>query len=154
MHRSKILFYLLSLLGCRSYILNATGGSFPLSVYLEATFSYQFVASDELSYFGEGSTTGKCNIMGYWHSGNTDLTYPPPPKSVIARDTLICTDKCTLAACGNTSLRFDNKIRHPLADFVGSDSLLKSTDYKYFPDLQMFPAVRALNLIKHSAGLI
>ena len=138
--RVFLFLYVCQALECAK--LNSTGGSFPTSVYQEAAFADQFISSNVLSYFGEGSGVGKCNIMGYWNTGNTDLTYPPPSVAVRTRDTLICTDKCTLAACGNTSLRFDRLTRHPLIDFAGSDGLLGANDYKFFPDLQMFPAVR------------
>ena len=128
------------------YYLNATGGTFPNSVYQEATFAYQFVESqDVVTYFPLGSGTGKCNIMGYWQTANTNSYLTAATK---ARDTLICTDKCITPAsikiCGNNSLvhpRFDKAARHPLVHFAASDSVLGSADYAAFPDLQMFPAV-------------
>jgi len=126
--------------------LNATGGTFPNQVYQEATFSYQFTNfEDVVTYFPLGSTTGKCNIMGYWQTANSNSFLSLSTKT---RDTLICTDKCnspsTIAICGNSSIiypRFDKFIRKPLVDFAASDSVLGVADYVAFPDLQMFPAV-------------
>lgn len=129
----------------QSFYINATGGSFPSNVYQQATFAYQFLSSgDYVSYLGVGSTTGKCNIMGYWHVGDITTTKSPIPLSVLTRDTLICTDACTVATCGISSItnpRFDSASREPLIDFAGSDSLLTKADYDAFPDLQMFPAL-------------
>ena len=129
----------------QSYYINATGGSFPSNVYGEATFAYQFLSTgDFVSYLGAGSTTGKCNIMGYWHVGDITSAQYSIPASVLARDTLICTDACTVASCGissRTNPRFDRAIREPLIDFAGSDSKLTRADYDAFPDLQMFPAL-------------
>ena len=79
--------------------------------------------------------------MGYWHTGNTDHTQWSPTSAVKARDTAICTDKCTLVLCGNTTSRFDKFSRHPLVHIAASDALLGTNDYKAFPDLQMLPAV-------------
>ena len=98
---------------------------------MQDTFAYQFISDDIVLYVGAGSGVGKCNIMGYWQTGNTDLTYPPPPRAVLEQDST----KCTAA------VRSDNYTRQPLVDFAGSDSLLSAADYKNFPDLQMFPAV-------------
>jgi PBP superfamily domain len=129
----------------QSFYINATGGSFPTNVYQQATFAYQFLSSgDYVSYLGVGSTTGKCNIMGYWHVGDIATTQYPIPTSILMRDTLICTDACTVATCGISSItnpRFDSSSREPLIDFAGSDSLLTKADYDAFPDLQMFPAL-------------
>lgn len=129
----------------QSFYINATGGSFPSNVYQQATFAYQFLSSgDYVSYLGVGSTTGKCNIMGYWHVGDITTTKSPIPSSVLTRDTLICTDACTVATCGISSItnpRFDRASREPLIDFAGSDSLLTKADYDAFPDLQMLPAL-------------
>eukprot|EP01041_Mallomonas_annulata_P003964 gene3964-7901_t len=136
------IFTLSILRGCHCFNLNATGGTFPQSVVVEATFSYQFVEPEQvITYVGTGSTTGKCNIMGYWHTGNVDPSTWSPSTSVKIRDTNICTDKCTVALCGNSSKRFDRQSRTPLVHFAISDALLSANDYKYFPDLQMFPAV-------------
>ena len=147
MNRILLFFSFYNLL-CSSFILNGTGGTFPVSVYQEATFAYQFVApSDSMSYFGAGSGAGKCNIMGYWHPGNTNPSAWSPSAAVKNIDSLICTDKCTganVALCGNNSAiypRFDRLRRHPLVDIGASDSLLGAADYKAFPDLQMFPSV-------------
>ena len=127
-----------------SFNINSTGGSFPTNVYQEATFAYQFTSpGDFVSYLGQGSTTGKCNIMGYWQTGNIASTQSVSVATRI-RDTLICTDTCTVTTCGvNSALspRFDSAVRVPLVDFAGSDSLLKSSDYAAFPDLQMLPAL-------------
>lgn len=129
----------------QSWYINSTGGSFPSGVYQEATFAYQFLPSgDFVSYLGQGSTTGKCNIMGYWHAGDTAPSQSTIPASVRARDTLICTDACTVASCGVSSVvspRFDRSTRSPLVDFAGSDSKMKASDYTAFPDLQMLPAL-------------
>jgi hypothetical protein len=125
--------------------INATGGSFPSNVYREATFAYEFQPSgDFVSYFGAGSTTGKCNIMGYWHTGDSLASQSSISAAVKIRDQLICTDACTVQTCGTSSVvspRFDRLTRRPLIDFAGSDSILKSADYNAFSDLQMFPAL-------------
>jgi PBP superfamily domain len=125
--------------------INATGGSFPSNVYREATFAYEFQPSgDYVSYFGAGSTTGKCNIMGYWHTGDSLASQSSISAAVKIRDQLICTDACTVQTCGTSSVvspRFDRLTRRPLIDFAGSDSILKSADYNAFSDLQMFPAL-------------
>lgn len=128
-----------------SWYINSTGGSFPATVYQEATFSYQFLSTgDFVSYLGEGSTTGKCNVMGYWHTGNISPTQSAISPAVKLQDTLICTDACTVTSCGISSAvspRFDRLSREPLVDFAGSDSLLKPSDYAAFPDLLMLPAL-------------
>ena len=125
--------------------INATGGNFPSTLYRDATFAYQFLSSgDFVNYFGSSSTTGKCNIMGYWHNGDTLQSQSSIPIATKIRDTLICTDLCTVAVCGVSSAispRFDRDSRSPLIDFAGSDSLLQASDYAAFPDLQMFPAL-------------
>jgi hypothetical protein len=91
--------------------INATGGSFPSNVYREATFAYEFQPSgDYVSYFGAGSTTGKCNIMGYWHTGDSLASQSSISAAVKIRDQLICTDACTVQTCGTSSVvspRFD-----------------------------------------------
>ena len=129
----------------RCWTINATGGSFPNKFYADTTFAYQFQPSgDFVTYFGAGSTTGKCNIMGYWHTGDTLASQSSIPASTKARDALICTDACTVATCGISSVtlpRFDRESRRPLVDFAGSDSVLKAADYEAFPDLLMFPAL-------------
>jgi hypothetical protein len=52
--------------------MNFTGGSFPLSLYQQSTFFYQFQSpSDNLLYDGPDSAAGKCNIMGYWSAKNS-----------------------------------------------------------------------------------
>jgi phosphate transport system substrate-binding protein len=68
------------------------------------------------------------------------------PQSVKIRDTLICTDTCTIDTCGVSSKltpRFDAAMRAPLVDFGGSDALLTASDYKAFPDLLMLPSLAA-----------
>ena len=146
------LFQLFSVITINSCILtihgfniNATGGSFPSTLYRDATFAYQFLSSgDFVTYFGSSSTTGKCNIMGYWHNGDTLQSQSSIPIATKNRDTLICTDLCTVAVCGVSSAispRFDRDSRSPLIDFAGSDSLLQASDYAAFPDLQMLPAL-------------
>jgi len=53
-------------------VLNGTGGSFPKQLYPQAAFFYQFVdPATSLTYYGPDSTTGKCNMMGYWSTYNT-----------------------------------------------------------------------------------
>jgi hypothetical protein len=139
--------------------LNQTGGSFPNSVYLQTTFSYNFVdPTVSLSYYGPSSTVGKCNIMGYWHTGNNDVDEMRIPTSVKKHDQAVCTDTCTLAICGYTpvtnatsvlagvtyqklTIRRGASKSIPLADIGASDSLLGAADYFNFPDLQMLPAV-------------
>jgi hypothetical protein len=125
-------------------LINGTGGSFPTSVYQESTFAYQFAAEDIVRYFATGSSGGKCNIKGYWSSSNIDPLYPAPSAERVKLDQLDCDNKCTTATCGfnsNDPDRPPRSLRKPIVDFVGSDSLLKSSDYTYFPDIQMFPAV-------------
>jgi ABC-type phosphate transport system substrate-binding protein len=120
------------------------GGTFPQSVYEEATFAYRYVAEAQtVSYLSIGSTAGKCNIMGYWHTSNA-LQPGAPPLSVLKVDTAICTDTCTVALCGFSSAvtkRPDRLSRKPIVDFAGSDALLSATDYSIFPDLLMLPSL-------------
>lgn len=141
------------------FILNQTGGSFPNSVYVQTTFSYNFVdPTVSLSYYGPSSTVGKCNVMGYWHTGNNDIDEMKIPLSVKKHDQAVCTDTCTLAVCGYTpvtnatyvlagvpyqklTIRRGASKSIPLADIGASDSLLSAADYFNFPDLQMLPAV-------------
>ena len=107
--------------------INATGGTFPYKVYQESTFSYHFIeANVAVSYLGDGSGTGKCNIMGFWHTGNVEATS--------ISSTVKSTDQ---TLCSSTSRPF----RQPLMDFAGSDSVLGAVDYANYPDLQMFPSV-------------
>lgn len=140
-------------------ILNQTGGSFPNSVYLQTTFSYNFVdPTVSLSYYGPSSTVGKCNMMGYWHTGNNDVDEMKILSSVKKHDQAVCTDTCTLATCGYTpvtnatyvlagvkyqklTIRRGASKSIPLADIGATDSLLGAADYFNFPDLQMLPAV-------------
>ena len=126
-----------------SFVVNSTGGSFPVNVYADATFAYQFTQSrDFVTYFGGGSSVGKCNIMGYWNTGNVDVATVPDRIKLF--DGLVCTDACTLTnACGAlpTVPRQGATTRSPLVDYAGSDSVLGPADYASFPDLQMFPAL-------------
>jgi hypothetical protein len=94
------------------------------------------------TYLSIGSTTGKCNIMGYWHTGNTGVGNPSTAVKTV--DTAICTDTCTVARCGfdsSVTKRPDRATRYPIVDFAGSDALFSATDYSLFPDLMMLPAV-------------
>jgi ABC-type phosphate transport system substrate-binding protein len=129
--------------------LGGGGASFPDAVYQDINFDYKLSSSVDVYYTATGSSAGKCNIMGYWHTGNLNPGIPSANKTV---DTNICSDTCTTAICGfnqadrsRTSTQSkpnqDTLSRIPLLDFVGSDSLLKSSDYAAFPDLQMFPAL-------------
>lgn len=142
-----------------SFVLNQTGGSFPNSVYLQTTFSYNFVApSVSTSYFGPSSSVGKCNIMGYWHTLNTAAQEESIPLSTKKFDQAVCTDKCTVSTCGyaprtngtinltgvsytKLTVRRGASTRVPLVDIGASDGLLGAADYLNFPDLQMLPAV-------------
>ena len=59
-------------------------------------------------------------------------------------DTEICTDVCTVETCGFSSAktpRPDSSARFPLVDFAIAELSFNSNDYKFFPDLQMYPAV-------------
>lgn len=148
------------------YELNSTGGSFPEQVYQEATFNYRFLEPEVmLSYLAAGSTTGKCNVMGYWHSGNSlnGLCMPTAVNSYSGSqcnslDTNICTDACTSTNCGppytstsqtiqqsygvvTLNQRQDASMRTPLIDFGASDAILKPGDHYYFPLVQTYPAL-------------
>lgn len=156
----KLLILLVSLPShvLSNFILNQTGGSFPNSVYLQTTFSYNFVEPTvSLSYYGPSSTVGKCNTMGYWHTANNGFNENLIPLSVKKFDQAVCTDKCTLATCGYTprtnasyvlagtnynklTIRRDASRRIPLTDIGASDGLLGPADYLNFPDIQMLPA--------------
>ena len=142
-----------------AYLLNQTGGSFPISVYQQSTFSYNFVVPTvSVSYYGPSSSVGKCNVMGYWHTLNGGAADAGVLQSTKNRDQLICTDKCTFLTCGynptknvtytiagkkyiGLTIRPDSKSRTPLTDFGASDGLLSAADYLNFPDLQMLPAL-------------
>lgn len=142
-----------------AYTLNQTGGSFPDRIYQISTFSDGFVVpSDSLTYFGPSSSVGKCNIMGYWHTGNTDRSGNLIPTKTKARDKIMCTDTCTLASCGyvptttgsitiagktydGLPVRNDAGSRLPLSDIGATDGNLSPADYFNFPDLQMLPAL-------------
>ena len=140
-------------------ILNQTGGSFPDSVYQLASFADGLVVpAVAISYFGPSSSVGKCNIMGYWHTSNTDRFGSNIPIQKKIRDRLICTNSCTLQSCGfesdrSGSITLDGKTydgltvkndalsRLPLTDIGATDGNLSPTDYLNFPDLQMLPAL-------------
>jgi hypothetical protein len=141
------------------FVLNQTGGSFPKSVYTQTTFAYNFIQpSDSLTYFGPSSSVGICNIMGYWHTLNTDSSGDLVEMATKSLDQSICTDKCSIASCGYTPsltgsitldgvkysklpVRRDASYRTPLVDIGASDGLLSPADYFNFPDLQLLPAV-------------
>lgn len=84
--------------------------------------------------------------MGYWHIGNTNNLYPSPSPASRILDTSICTDVCTISVCNydsSSAPRVDYKSRlprTPLVDFGISEWPYSSSDYGYYPDLQMFPA--------------
>ena len=97
-----------------------------------------------MTYFALGSTTGKCNVMGYWHTGNTPTQQPDD--QIRSVDTLICTDACTQAVCGwDKTSTINNRSNHfrtiPIVDFGATGSLLTDNDYKYYKDLLMLPAL-------------
>ena len=124
--------------------LNATGGTFAKNVLLDSMFAFQFVfPQDVISYFALGPATGKCNIMGYWHSGNTPSEQPNA--TIRAIDTAICTDACTQSVCGWVSNTINNRSNHfrktPLVDFAMSGSPLSAADYVYYKDLLVLPAL-------------
>jgi hypothetical protein len=143
----------------RGFVLNQTGGSFPKSVYTQTTFAYNFIEpSDSITYFGPSSSLGICNIMGYWHTLNTDSSGALVEEATKSRDQSICTDKCSVTNCGynpsltgsitldgvsysNLPVRKDASYRTPLVDIGASDGLLSPADYYNFPDLQLLPAV-------------
>ena len=122
------------------------GGTFPSKVYQESVFAFQFVIPDDvMTYYSLGSTTGKCNIMGYWHTGNTAAQQPDAKIRTV--DAAICTDTCTVAStsCGWVSDKVNNRTKYfrstPLVDFGASDAVMKPIDYTYYKDLLMLPAV-------------
>ena len=46
--------------------LNGTGSTFIGLIQQQNTFAYRFVkTTEQVHYFGTGSSAGKCNIMGY-----------------------------------------------------------------------------------------
>jgi len=132
--------------------INSTGASFPANVYSEATFAYQFTQNvDLVTYRGLGSGVGKCNIMGYWNTGNTESVGVSDARKQL--DTLICTDACSVTnACGgsNTVPRRGATSVLPLVDFGASDSVLGAADYASFPDLQMLPALAGAAVIVYN----
>ena len=145
-------FYLVITLSCfsstisaqDSIFLNATGGTFAKNVLLDSMFSFQFVSpQDVISYFALGPATGKCNIMGYWHSGNTPSQQPNA--TIRAIDNAICTDACTQSVCGWVSGTINNRSNHfrktPLVDFAMNGAPLPATDYVYYKDLLALPAL-------------
>lgn len=141
------------------FSLNQTGGSFPNSVFLQTTFAYNFIEpSVSLTYFGPSSSVGICNVMGYWHSLNTDSAGSLISAARRKLDQNICTDKCSIDKCGyaplttgsltlggknysNLTVRKDASSRLPLVDLGASDGLLSPADYYNFPDLQLLPAI-------------
>lgn len=141
------------------FTLNQTGGSFPNGVYQQTTFAYNFIEpSVSLTYFGPSSSVGICNVMGYWHTLNTDSSGSLISAARKTLDQNICTDKCSIDKCGYTPLytgsitlggknysnlpvRKDASIRPPLVDIGASDGLPSPADYYNFPDLQLLPAI-------------
>ncbi len=113
-----------------SWALNGSGSGFATSLFAGATFSYQFVSPDAISFYGDNSAAGQCNIMGFWSSDNSNPVGPSTAYRI--------TDK---AKCGNLAgLTATDRNRLPLVDFAVSDSPLSAAAYTYFPDLQMIPA--------------
>ena len=107
-------------------------------------FAFQFVYPETfMSFFGLGTTTGKCNLMGYWHIGNTDIEQPNATLKAI--DTAICTDTCTQSLCGWTSNTVNNRSNHfrttPLVDFATTGAPLSANDYLYYKDIISIPAI-------------
>ena len=79
-----------------SFNLNGTGATFNNALYQEATFAYQFVQSEDvMNYFATGSSGDLCNIMGYWHTSDTNPNAWKPPSATLKSDSNICTDKIT-----------------------------------------------------------
>ena len=121
-------FCLMRSFGVQAYQINATGGTFPSAVYRETTFSYQFINGEVVvNYLPTGSVTGKCNIMGYWQSGNDNQDLSADRKITDFND------------CMSPEKRKNDQ--SPLVDFAGSDSVLQKQDYDVFNDLQMFPSL-------------
>ena len=113
-----------------------------------APTSLSHLRQSTLYLYMESPGVGKCNIMGYWNTGNLPSQYVSPTQQIL--DTLICTDACTISnACGmmNTSPRFGASTRKPLVDFAGTDSILNAADYASFPDLQLLPAIAGTILL-------
>ena len=124
--------------------LNASGGAFAKNVLLDSMFAYQFIfPRDAISYFPLNAAAAKCNIMGYWYSGNTDLQQPNG--TIKAIDTAICTDACTQSVCGWVSNNINNRSNHfrrtPLVDFAVNGSPLSTADYLFYKDLLSLPAI-------------
>lgn len=94
-------------------VVQGAGASFPLKIYQDAIFAYQFQNDESVvTYQSTGSGKGKCRIMSY-------------------------RDKCDNPFEGTG----DDTIRPIFVDWAGSDSLLKDAEYAAYPDLQMYPAV-------------
>jgi hypothetical protein len=127
--------------------MNATGGSFPVSLYQQSTFFYQFQSpSDNLLYDGPDSSAGKCNIMGYWSAKNsrqmlygqyvslpssfTSSTISTPSGTPTSRQSIednMCNDACTLTnGCG-----FDSCLT-PKPDAASREPLGKTYDCSHF----------------------
>jgi len=98
-------------------IVRGAGGSFPNRLFQDAMFAYGFAnAKATVQYTSTGSSGGKCRIKDYCISCDHPFTIDP-------------------ADAGNDGDAIPN------VDFAGSDSLLKTSDYASYPDLQMYPAV-------------
>lgn len=129
-HNAYFALSLVLALTCRvshAFDTNATGSSFASPVYQVTTFAYDFItAADTVTYMSTGSGTGKCNIQGFWNTGNIG-SYPSG--AVKTADTAAC------------ALAVRDTTRTPLVDWAASDSLFGSADYSNFPDLAMYPAM-------------
>ena len=114
------------------FSLNGTGASSAAALIFGSTFAYELEFKDQVSYAGDGSGVGTCNIMGFWQTGNTNPLAPP-----------LATRTAEQALCGNplTLLTPSQRAqRHPLVDFSSVDALSTAL-YASFPDLQVLPAV-------------
>jgi hypothetical protein len=116
------------------YVLNGTGGSFPKELYAQSSFFYQFVDPNvQFTYWGPDSTAGKCNMMGYWSTYNTNQVlnnqlkavpaswttttagtqnrYPSAvtgAKSFLTIENQLCTDACTGAGANAAQCPYDS----------------------------------------------
>jgi hypothetical protein len=145
---SHVLFAIVAILihaktSARTYI-NGTGGSFALSLYQQAVFFYEFVSpEDSILYDGPGNTVGRCNVMGYWTTKNSqqllngDFTKLPgslTTQSISAGSGTIslqtvedsnCKDVCTtLNGCGFDSCltpKPDRASREPIGEFTDAE---------------------------------
>ena len=109
----------------------------------DLSIAYQIQNPNILTTFNPaGSTAGYCNIMGYWFTNNVGSQIPS--KNIITKDSLICTNACTLRFVDiyrQLEGRQMQLIENIKFDFSCTDTLFSSNDYLDFPDLQMLPAV-------------